>query len=55
MEGSKIIKFVFLKFYWKIQIEEIEVSNGNPYCLPNDIALYLLIVKTVDIEIEEYL
>lgn len=47
------MKLETLKCYCKDWNQELVTSNGNPYCLPGDVALCLLLSATDNVEIEE--
>lgn len=48
-----MMQLIPLKCYYKDWKDELYASNGNPYCLPGDIALCLLVANTSSIDLEE--
>lgn len=49
---TKIMSLIPMKSFLNYSKKEIFSSNGFPYCLPDNVALCVLVSKSLDVEIE---
>ncbi|OMJ93596.1 hypothetical protein SteCoe_3434 [Stentor coeruleus] len=47
-----VMKLIPLKCFCVYSGEELYASNGNPYCLPGDVAICLLVSRFIDVDFE---